>query len=106
MMLAAVAKFWNQADHRYFIGGSITRTIMGDEAALLRLWGRKWREAEPQDLSGKPHHPAGTLRGARSRPPASPVRAAHAEFVAALAGHPPRPIPLEADPLDLEDRAD
>jgi hypothetical protein len=30
----------------------------------------------------------------------------HAEFVAALAGHPPRPIPLDADAIDLEDRAD
>ena len=37
---------------------------------------------------------------------ASPVRAAHAEFVAALAGHPPRTIPLDADAIDLEDRAD
>jgi hypothetical protein len=34
------------------------------------------------------------------------VRAAHAEFVAALAEHPPRPIPLDADAIDLEDRAD
>jgi hypothetical protein len=34
------------------------------------------------------------------------VRAAHADFVAALAGHPPRTIPLEADLIDLEDRAD
>ena len=36
----------------------------------------------------------------------TPVRAAHAEFVAALTGHPPRPIPLDADSIDLEDRAD
>ncbi len=34
------------------------------------------------------------------------VCAAYAKFVAALAGHPPRPIPLEADAIDLEDRAD
>ena len=34
------------------------------------------------------------------------VRVAHAVFVAAVAGHPPRPIPLEADAIDLEDRAD
>jgi hypothetical protein len=34
------------------------------------------------------------------------VCAAHAELVAALAGHPPRPIPLDADAIDLEDRAD
>ena len=35
-----------------------------------------------------------------------PVRVAHAEFVRALAGHPPRPIALDADAIDLEDRAD
>jgi hypothetical protein len=34
------------------------------------------------------------------------VCAAHAEFIAALAGHPPRMIPLDADAIDLEDRAD
>ena len=39
-------------------------------------------------------------------PSASPVRAAHAEFISAIAGHPPRPIPLDADALDLEDRGD
>ena len=37
---------------------------------------------------------------------ATPVRVAHSEFIATLAGHLPRPIPLEADALDLEDRAD
>ena len=36
----------------------------------------------------------------------NPVRGAHAEFVAALAGHPPRPVPIDADAIDLEDRAD
>jgi hypothetical protein len=35
-----------------------------------------------------------------------PVCLAHAEFVAALMGHPPRPIPINADAIDLEDRAD
>jgi hypothetical protein len=34
------------------------------------------------------------------------VCAAHAEFVAALTGHPPRPIPVDADAIDLEDRAE
>ena len=33
-------------------------------------------------------------------------RAAYAEFVAALAGHPPRPILIDADAIDVEDRAD
>ena len=46
------------------------------------------------------------ITGACAKPSTSPVRAAHAEFVAALAGHPPRPIPLDADAIDLEDRAD
>ena len=44
--------------------------------------------------------------GARAKPSANPVRAAHAEFVAAVAEHPPWPIPLYADATDLEDRAD
>jgi hypothetical protein len=35
----------------------------------------------------------------------SPV-AAHVAFVAVLAGYPPRTIPLDADAIDLEDRAD
>jgi predicted phage-related endonuclease len=41
------------ADRRYFIGGSDTRIIMGDdEGALLRLWREKRGEIEPEDLSG------------------------------------------------------
>jgi hypothetical protein len=43
---------------------------------------------------------------ARAKPPINPVVEAHAEFVAAIAGHPPRPIPIDADAIDLEDRAD
>jgi hypothetical protein len=35
-----------------------------------------------------------------------PVCVAHAEFVTALMGHAPRPIPVDADAIDLEDRAD
>jgi len=44
----------------------------------------------------------------RGLPPksTSPVRAAHTELVAALAGNPPRPIRLEVDSLDLDDRAE
>jgi predicted phage-related endonuclease len=39
--------------HRYFIGGSDARIIMGeDQAALVRLWREKRGEAEPADLSG------------------------------------------------------
>jgi hypothetical protein len=39
-------------------------------------------------------------------PVGCPVRVAHAEFLAALAAHPPRPIPVDADSVDLQDRAD
>ena len=44
----------------------------------------------------------------RRQPPKStnPVRAAHAEFVATLAGNAPQPIRSVFDPADLDDRAD
>jgi hypothetical protein len=44
----------------------------------------------------------------RGQPPkcTNPVRAAHAEFVAALAGNAPQPIRSVFDPADLDDRAD
>ena len=39
-------------DRRFFVGGSDSRIIMGnDEAALLRLWREKRGETEPEDLS-------------------------------------------------------
>ncbi len=41
-----------------------------------------------------------------AKPSADPVRTAHAEFVTALAGKPPWPMPLFADANELEDRAD
>ncbi len=34
------------------------------------------------------------------------VRAAHTEFVATLAGHSPRPIPVDAEAIGPQDRAD
>jgi hypothetical protein len=34
------------------------------------------------------------------------VKAAYTEFLGALAAHPPRRIPIEADSIDLQDRAD
>jgi predicted phage-related endonuclease len=45
---------WRKAaDRRRFIGGSDARIIMGNnEAALLRLWGEKRGDVEPEDLSG------------------------------------------------------
>jgi hypothetical protein len=44
----------------------------------------------------------------RGRPPTStnPVRAAHTEFLAALAGNAPHPIRSDGDSEDLEGRAD
>jgi hypothetical protein len=93
-------------NRRSFIGGSDARIIMGgDEVALQRLWREKRGEAGPEDLSGKPR-PTQPCERASAKPSASPVCEAHAEFVAALAAHPPRPIPLDADAIDLEDRAD
>src|SRR5260370_12777648 len=47
-----------------------------------------------------------SITGASAKSSTSPVRAAHAEFAAALAAYPPRPIPVDADAIDLEDRAD
>ena len=96
----------NHVSRRSFIGGSDARIIMGDdEAVLLRLWREKCGEAEPEDLSSKPR-PSQPCDRASAKPSASPVSAAHAEFVAALAGYPPRTIPLDADAIDLKDRAD
>jgi hypothetical protein len=46
------------------------------------------------------------ITGAGANPSTIPIRAAHTEFVAALAGHLPRLIPVVADTFDLEDRAD
>ncbi len=46
------------------------------------------------------------ITGANAKPSTNPVRAAHADFVTAMAGNPPWPIPLFADASDLEDRAD
>jgi hypothetical protein len=43
---------------------------------------------------------------AGTKPLTNAVRAAHVEFVAALAESPPRPISLYANASDLEDRAD
>jgi hypothetical protein len=91
----------NRFIHRFTPAAPI---LMGDdEDAFLQLCREKPGEAEP-DLTDRPcptQHDRGAIK-----PSASPVGAAHSEFVAALAGHPPRPIPLDADAFDLEDRAD
>jgi len=50
------------------------------------------------------------ITGANTKPSTVPiygaVRAAYAEFLAKLAEYPPCPIPVEADSIDLQDRAD
>jgi uncharacterized protein with PhoU and TrkA domain len=94
------------SQRRSFIGGSDALIITGDdEGTIPRLWQEKRGEAEPEDLSGvlRPHQPC---YRACAKPSPGPVCTAHSEFVAALDGHPPRPIPLDADAVDLEDRAD
>ena len=69
----------------------------GDDGGTLpRFWLEKQGEAEPEDPSRNPS----TQPYEKSS--AIPVLVAHAEFVAALAGHPPRTIPLDADTIDLE----
>jgi hypothetical protein len=46
------------------------------------------------------------ITGAQAKTSTNLVRAVHTEFVAALAGHAPRAIPVNADAVDIEDRAD
>jgi hypothetical protein len=102
------SQLWTKfADERgSFIGGSDARVLTGDdERALQSLWLEKQRESEPQDLPGEPR-PFQPCERAGARPSDDPVKATHSEFVAALAEHPPRPIPIDADAIDLEDRAD
>jgi hypothetical protein len=91
-----------RSDRRTFIGGSDV-VIMGCDKTALRHW--RERQIDPPDLSGQ-LQPTQPCDRAGAKPSPSPACAAHAAFVAALAGHPPRTIPLEADALDLEDRAD
>ncbi len=91
---------------RSLIGSSDARVIVADdEAALRRLWRERRGAAEPEGLASKPS-PIPVCDRAVGKPFRSPARAAHAAFVAALSGHPPHRIPLDADALDLEDRAE
>jgi hypothetical protein len=91
---------------RFFAYGSNVRIIRGnEETALIRLWREKPGDAEPEDPSGQPR-PSQPYDRASAIPSVSSVGAAHAEFVTTLAGHPPRTIPLDADAIDLKDRAD
>jgi hypothetical protein len=88
----------DSSHRRSFVGGSDARFIMGaDEPAVLQLCRKKRGKAEPEGLPGRPP---------LSEASVSSVGAVHADFVAALAGQPPRTIPIEADALDLEVRGD
>jgi hypothetical protein len=91
---------------RHFIGSSDVRPVtIANETTPLRLWRVMSGQAEPEGGSRKPL-PSQPWDHASAKPSTCPIGEAHAEFVAAVAGHPPRPIPLEADAIDLEDRAD
>ncbi len=46
------------------------------------------------------------ITGAGAKPSTNSVRAAPPEFIAAPAGHRPRPILVDANAVELEDRAD
>jgi hypothetical protein len=59
--------------------------------------------AQAEYLTNLIHAP---IPGVDAHPYTNLVCAAHTEFVAALLGHRPRPIPIDADSIDLEDRAD
>jgi hypothetical protein len=89
--------FRTHFSRRGFIGVSDAVIVTGTEDPA--------RICEWSDLSGKPR-PSQPCDRAGAGPPPSAVCAAHAEFVAALAGAPPRTIPIDADAIDLEDRAD
>ncbi len=90
---------------RCFFGGSDSLVGGTDAPGLPRPSREQRSEGEPENLSGKPHPPQ-PCDHANAESSTSPVLAAHVEFVAALAGHPPRTIPLDADAIDLEDRAE
>jgi hypothetical protein len=73
-----------QAGHRSCTDGSAR------EPDLLELWGERPTDAEPDGLSGRPSQPCDR---ASLKSSASPVCAAHAEFVSILAGPPPAAHP-------------
>jgi hypothetical protein len=91
---------------RRVISGSDARIIVvAKQPAHVQPWGKQRDDADREGISGKdcPTRPSDRAIG---KPSVSSVCAVHAQFLAALAGHPPRPIPIDADGFDLEDRAD
>jgi hypothetical protein len=62
-------------------------------------------QAELVSISRRPRFTDAPINS--STPPIGcPLTAGYADFLAALAKHPPRPIPLDADSIDLQDRAE
>jgi hypothetical protein len=64
------------------------------------------RTQHPVQRSSAARHACDAKAALSSGPTRSPVAAAYTEFLAALAAHPPGPIPVDADAIDLEQRAD
>jgi hypothetical protein len=120
-----------RANRRVFFSRSDARIVAGDDGDLIRLWREKRGKVEPKDLSGNlivrfgavaedPNRPWCELNTShvvtevqrRDQPPKStthvgrPMAVAYTEFLDGLARCPPRPILIEADSIDLQDRAD
>jgi hypothetical protein len=95
----------NHAPRLFFIAARDDQG-MGSPAAGFPSWqDETWGEAGSGVRNYEFHSPRPNDRATTKRR-ANPVLAAHAEFVATLAGHAPRTIPLEPDAIDLEDRAE
>jgi hypothetical protein len=62
-------------------------------------------QAELVSIASRPRFTAAQTTPSTT-PVGGPVAAAYKGFLAALANHPPRPIPIDADSIDLQDRAD
>jgi hypothetical protein len=73
------------------------------EDALLRP--QEEKRGEPKSLEPSGSRSAQSRDRVGAKQTASPVRAAHVEIMASLADHPPPTIPIDADAIDIEDRA-
>jgi hypothetical protein len=100
-MPASVAQAETDTDPTHLFGYSDDSILASSQCVRLSP---EMRRSKLEGNSSEPR-PQPYDRG-RAKPSPSPVCAAHAVFVDAVAGVPPRRIPLDADALDLEDRAD
>jgi hypothetical protein len=98
----------SQEDRRAFIGGPDARIITDDEeGGLLRLWREKRGETQhPVLRSSAARHACDAKATLSTGLTRNPVAAAYREFLAAVAAHPPGPMLVDADAIDLEQRAD